>query len=43
VSVEDNADKLAHDLFRLQNVSVEVGPLIMFRTANILLLGWGEL
>ena len=39
-TVEENAEKLAHDLFYLQHVSVGLDLLILFRTTKILL--WGE-
>lgn len=40
-SVEDNTEKLAHDLFYLQNISVGLDLLILFRTTKILLWGRG--
>jgi lipopolysaccharide/colanic/teichoic acid biosynthesis glycosyltransferase len=40
-SVEDNTEKLAHDLFYLQNLSVGLDLLILFRTTKILVWGRG--
>lgn len=40
-SVTDNSEKLAHDLFYLQNVSFGFDLLILFRTTKILLWGRG--
>ena len=40
-SVEDNTEKLAHDLFYLQNISIGLDLLILFRTTKILLWGRG--
>jgi exopolysaccharide biosynthesis polyprenyl glycosylphosphotransferase len=40
-SVEDNTEKLAYDLFYLQNISVGFDLLILFRTTKILLWGRG--
>jgi exopolysaccharide biosynthesis polyprenyl glycosylphosphotransferase len=40
-TVEDNTEKLAHDLFYLQNFSVGLDLLIVFRTTKILLWGRG--
>jgi lipopolysaccharide/colanic/teichoic acid biosynthesis glycosyltransferase len=40
-SVEDNIDKLAHDLFYIKNMSVGFDLLIIFETFKILLLGRG--
>jgi len=36
-SVEDNREKLAHDLFYLQNLSVGLDLLILLKTTKILL------
>jgi sugar transferase (PEP-CTERM system associated) len=40
-TLEDNAEKLAYDLFYIKNVSVGLDLLIVFRTIKILLLGRG--
>ena len=40
-TLEDNADKLAYDLFYIKNVSIGLDLLIFFKTAKILLLGRG--
>jgi exopolysaccharide biosynthesis polyprenyl glycosylphosphotransferase len=40
-SVGDNTEKLAHDLFYLQNISIGLDLLIFFRTTRILLWGRG--
>ena len=40
-TLEDNADKLAYDLFYIKNMSVGLDMLILFRTIKILLLGRG--
>lgn len=40
-TVEDNAEKLAYDLFYIKNGSVGLDLLILFQTAKILLLGRG--
>jgi exopolysaccharide biosynthesis polyprenyl glycosylphosphotransferase len=40
-SIEDNTEKLAHDLFYLQNLSVGLDLLILLRTTKILLWGRG--
>jgi exopolysaccharide biosynthesis polyprenyl glycosylphosphotransferase len=40
-SVEDNTEKLAYDLFYLQNISFGFDLLILFRTTKILLWGRG--
>ena len=40
-TLEDNAEKLAYDLFYIKNMSVGLDLLIMLRTIKILLLGWG--
>lgn len=42
VTVEDNADKLAYDLFYIKNISIGLDLLILFKTAKILLLGRGS-
>jgi len=41
VTIEDNQDKLAYDLFYIKNVSIGLDLLILFKTAKILLLGRG--
>jgi sugar transferase (PEP-CTERM system associated) len=41
VTVEDNQEKLAYDLFYIKNVSIGLDLLILFKTAKILLLGRG--
>ena len=41
VTVEDNAEKLAYDLFYIKNMSVGLDLLIVFKTIKILLLGRG--
>jgi sugar transferase (PEP-CTERM system associated) len=41
VTVEDNKDKLAYDLFYIKNISVGLDLLILFKTAKILILGRG--
>jgi sugar transferase (PEP-CTERM system associated) len=40
-SVEDNAEKLAYDLFYIKHVSAGLDAFIMFKTIKILLLGRG--
>jgi lipopolysaccharide/colanic/teichoic acid biosynthesis glycosyltransferase len=40
-SVEDNAEKLAYDLFYIKNMSIGLDLLILFLTIKILLLGRG--
>jgi sugar transferase (PEP-CTERM system associated) len=40
-TLEDNADKLAHDLFYIKNMSIGLDLLILFKTAKIILLGRG--
>lgn len=40
-TVEDNADKLAYDLFYIKNMSVSLDLLIMFKTMKTLVLGRG--
>lgn len=42
VTVADNADKLAYDLFYIKNISIGLDLLILFKTAKILLLGRGS-
>ena len=42
VTIEDNKDKLAYDLFYIKNISVGLDLLILFRTVKILLLGRGS-
>jgi sugar transferase (PEP-CTERM system associated) len=41
ITVEDNKDKLAYDLFYIKNISVGLDLLILFKTAKILILGRG--
>jgi sugar transferase (PEP-CTERM system associated) len=41
VTIEDNKDKLAYDLFYIKNISVGLDLLILFKTAKILILGRG--
>jgi len=41
-SIEDNTEKLAHDLFYLQNLSVGLDLFILLRTTKILLWGRGS-
>ncbi|HEV2488845.1 MAG TPA: sugar transferase [Candidatus Acidoferrales bacterium] len=41
-SLEDNADKLAYDLFYIKNISVGLDLLIMFKTIKTLLLSRGS-
>ena len=41
VTIEDNQDKLAYDLFYIKNISVGLDLLILFKTVKILLLGRG--
>lgn len=40
-TLEDNIEKLAHDLFYIKNISVGLDCLILFHTAKTLLLGRG--
>ncbi|HZR66123.1 MAG TPA: sugar transferase [Terriglobales bacterium] len=40
-TVEDNADKLAYDLFYIKNISISLDLLIIFKTMKILALGRG--
>jgi len=41
-TVEDNAEKLAYDLFYIRNMSIGLDLLIAFRTVKVLLLGRGS-
>ena len=41
VTLEDNREKLAYDLFYIKNVSFGLDLFIMFSTVKILLLGRG--
>lgn len=41
VSIEDNVDKLAYDLFYIKNLSVALDLLVLVKTTKILLLGRG--
>jgi len=41
-TVEDNAEKLAYDLFYIKNMSLGMDLLIAFRTIKVLLLGRGS-
>ncbi len=41
-TVEDNAEKLAYDLFYIRNMSMGLDLLIAFRTVKVLLLGRGS-
>ncbi|MGA2631325.1 MAG: TIGR03013 family XrtA/PEP-CTERM system glycosyltransferase [Terriglobia bacterium] len=41
-TVEDNAEKLAYDLFYIKNMSLGLDLLIAFRTIKVLLLGRGS-
>jgi exopolysaccharide biosynthesis polyprenyl glycosylphosphotransferase len=41
VTIEDNKEKLAYDLFYIKNISIGLDLLILFKTAKILLLGRG--
>jgi len=41
VTLEDNKDKLAYDLFYIKNISFGLDLLILFQTMKILLLGRG--
>ena len=40
-TIEENADKLAYDLFYIRNMSVGLDLFILFKTVKILLLGRG--
>lgn len=42
LTIEDNKDKLAYDLFYIKNISVGLDLLILFTTIKILLLGRGS-
>jgi exopolysaccharide biosynthesis polyprenyl glycosylphosphotransferase len=42
VTIEDNREKLAYDLFYIKNISIGLDMLIIFKTAKILLLGRGS-
>jgi len=42
LTIEDNKDKLAYDLFYIKNISVGLDLLILFSTIKILLLGRGS-
>ena len=42
VSIDDNKEKLAYDLFYIKNISVGLDLLILFKTLKILLLGRGS-
>lgn len=42
VTVEDNAEKLAYDLFYIKNMSIGLDLFILFKTIKILLLGRGS-
>jgi sugar transferase (PEP-CTERM system associated) len=41
-TVEENAEKLAYDLFYIKNMSIGLDLLIAFRTVKVLLLGRGS-
>jgi sugar transferase (PEP-CTERM system associated) len=41
-TLEDNAEKLAYDLFYIKNMSIGLDLLIAFRTIKVLLLGRGS-
>ena len=41
VTIDDNKEKLAYDLFYVKNISVGLDLLILFKTLKILLLGRG--
>jgi sugar transferase (PEP-CTERM system associated) len=41
VSLEDNVEKLAYDLFYIRNISIGLDLLILFKTAKALLFGQG--
>jgi sugar transferase (PEP-CTERM system associated) len=41
-TMEDNAEKLAYDLFYIKNMSIGLDLLIAFRTIKVLLLGRGS-
>lgn len=42
VTIEDNTEKLAYDLFYIKNISIGLDLLILFKTVKILLLGKGS-
>jgi sugar transferase (PEP-CTERM system associated) len=42
VTIEDNTEKLAYDLFYIKNISIGLDLLIMFKTLKIVLLGKGS-
>ena len=42
VTIEDNKEKLAYDLFYIKNISIGLDVLILFKTIKILLLGRGS-
>ena len=42
-TLEDNADKLAYDLFYIKHYSLGLDLLVLFKTAKTLLLGRGAL
>jgi sugar transferase (PEP-CTERM system associated) len=42
LTLEDNKDKLAYDLFYIRNISIGLDLLILFTTIKILLLGRGS-
>ena len=42
VTIEDNTEKLAYDLFYIKNISLGLDLLIMFQTIKILLLSRGS-
>jgi lipopolysaccharide/colanic/teichoic acid biosynthesis glycosyltransferase len=42
VTIEDNKDKLAYDLFYIKNMSIGLDFIILIMTAKILLLGRGS-
>jgi exopolysaccharide biosynthesis polyprenyl glycosylphosphotransferase len=42
VTIEDNAEKLAYDLFYIKNISIGLDLLILFKSLKTLLLGRGS-
>lgn len=42
VTIDDNKEKLAYDLFYIKNISIGLDVLILFKTLKILLLGRGS-
>ena len=42
VTIKDNEEKLAYDLFYIKNASIGLDLLILFKTLKILLLGRGS-